>query len=178
MSKPRLYLDSCVFIDLAKVSLEIGTEELDPSRRDDVWFARRLCDASRDGAVEIFTSTITVAECQHVEGVVTDPIKELFDAFLMSGRVVTLVSADLFVAEEARRLRWDYNLSLAGADAIHLASAKLVKCSEFVTTDGHLRKQKIQSAKTVLEDNFIKIIRASQTRLLPREYRQADMLRG
>lgn len=77
MPKPRLYLDSCIFIDMAKVALGIGSASLEQERLEDIWFARRLCDAARDGAIQIFTSTLTVAECQHVDQQITDQVKDL-----------------------------------------------------------------------------------------------------
>jgi hypothetical protein len=77
-------------------------------REEDCWFFRRLCDASRDGVIQLATS-MSVAECLHVEepGGPSKETRELFVEFLTSGTIVDLVEPDIFVAERARDLLWN-----------------------------------------------------------------------
>lgn len=73
-------------------------------REKDCWFFEKLCDASRDGAIQLVTSMLTVAECLHIDepGGPTKKNQQMFVEFLTSGSVVHLVEPDLFVAERAK----------------------------------------------------------------------------
>lgn len=67
---PRIYVDSCCFIEAVKHRRGIalpGNLEEKKIRENDCWFFRKLCDASRDGAIQLVTSMLSVAECLHVE---------------------------------------------------------------------------------------------------------------
>jgi hypothetical protein len=58
----RVYIDSCCFIDMVKVKLG---KVLNSDRELDVWHLKHLLEAHRDKEVELFTSTLTIAECSH-----------------------------------------------------------------------------------------------------------------
>lgn len=173
-NKDRVYMDSCCFIDMAKIDLSVTDSIYDRSRIDAVWYLKRLCDAARDGEIEIITSTLTIAECLHDgNGHIGDKAKDLFEKFITSNRVALTISADYSVCVEARDLFWKHGILLAGADAIHLASAIVMNCKEFITTDEHFKKQKFKRAiAPIQKTKGIKIIRASETTILPTKYLQ------
>lgn len=176
---PKLYLDSCCFIDLVKfrrgmnLSLDDDTRK---SRENDCWYLRKICDAARDGALTVVTSMLTVAECTHV-GEAAPPSEEtqnMFIDFLTSGMVAQLVEPDIFVAECARALRWTYDIRLGGADAIHMATAQIEGCAEFLTMDETIKKQKVKESIPKLAKIGIKVLRPYETTLLPISYRQGS----
>lgn len=180
--RPTLYIDSCCFIDLVKSLLDrplVSLPSKERNRADDCWFLRRLCDASRDGVIRLVTSTLSVAECLHVgdSGPPDQRTRDLFHDFLTSGSVVELLEADVFVAEEARRLYWDRDVRVKGADGLHLATAMIHDCREFLTTDDRIRDQsrKFGQAVPKLRTIGINVVRASETRYLPDNYRTPDM---
>jgi len=146
---------------------------LPADRTDDVWFCKQLLKAARAGEIELYTSSLTIAECQHADGIADSKVQTLFKKLLTSGQYVILVQDSILVAERARDLRWVHELRFKGADAIHLASAAEMGCSELISTDGRYfdepRKSDIQSKLG------ISIIRAHKTANLPMHYRQADM---
>jgi hypothetical protein len=102
-------------------------------------------------------------------------LEQMFVEFLTSGSVVHLVEPDLFVAERARALYWQDGVLLSGADSLHVASAILDGCTEFLTLDGKIRKQrKFSTAIPLLRKVGVIVIRPSETGNLPNEYRQDD----
>jgi len=116
-----------------------------------------------------------VAECTHAgDENITDEVKELFVRFLTSGKHVVLIQPDVFVAEDARDLRWKHKISLSGADALHVASALSVGCKEFLTTD-QKRKGPLGQADKIAQLGMY-VIAPSATGLLPDEYRQTSAL--
>ena len=168
--KPAVYMETCCFIDIAKHRIGAG---LEVDRERDVRLCRDLLNAGRDGHLTVFTSTLTIAECQHVgEGAVPRAAQDLLHRLLMSGQYVTLVQLTPFVAADARDLRWKHNISLRGADAVHLASALDQGCVEFITTDDKLKKQKIAAAMPDLAPHGLRLIRGQDTLLIPNSYRQ------
>ncbi len=99
----RVYIDSCCFIDMVQVAI---TGQSTDNREVDVWHFKRLFEAARDKEVSLFTSTLTLAECQHVgDDKITDEVKSNFNRLLMSGQYVNLVQATPFIAQDARDLR-------------------------------------------------------------------------
>lgn len=168
MTKPRIYLDACPFIDAAK--RQIG--QLPQGRDTDLQYFKLILEAAKAGELLAFTSTLTVAECLHANGDMSDSVKKTFKALLSSGRYVTLVTPDPFLAEEARDLRWVHGIDLAsrGADYLHVASALQMRCSEFVTTDGPIRRKEPQLARLGL-----RVVTASGTNALTAERRQQPL---
>jgi hypothetical protein len=121
---------------------------------------------------------LTVAECTHV-GETALPSKEtrdMFIDFLTSGMVTQLVEPDIFVAECARDLRWTYDIRLGGADAMHMATAQMEECPEFLTWDDKIQKQKMKEAIPKLAKIGIKVLKPSETTVLPLSYRQGNFL--
>lgn len=181
-TKPRLYVDSCCFIEAVKhrkgIPLSGDAAEV-KIRENDCWFFRKLCDASRNGAIQLVTSMLSVAECLHVEegGRPSQETRDLFVEFLTSGTVVDLVEPDLFVAERARDLFWQDGILLSGADSLHVASALIDGCTEFLTLDGKIRRQKkFATAIPLLKNVGLSVLRPSETGNLPNEYRTDDLI--
>ncbi len=163
MTKAKLYIESTCFIDMAKEAIRSFTKTSD----NDVWFCKKLLEAHRDGQVQIFTATLTVAECQHADGICDDRVQRFFKSILTSGQYVSLVQDTVMIADRARHLRWTHNLSFDGADSIHIASALEMGCSEFLTKDQHFLSRIKEASKL-----GISIIQPHETLLLPGEYRQ------
>src|SRR5947208_2192260 len=100
--------------------------------------------ASRDGKVEVLTSTLSIAECTHAGGNYSEDVRNLFRKVLTSGQYVILIQDTILVAERARDLRWVHNVSFKGADSIHIASALDQNCGEFVTFDGKMHDRALE----------------------------------
>ena len=82
----RIYIDSACFIDMVKTHLG---KQLETDREKDVWFLKRLFEASRDRELELFASVLSIAECQHAgDGDISEPAKARFDRLLMSGQYI------------------------------------------------------------------------------------------
>ncbi|MGZ6269983.1 MAG: type II toxin-antitoxin system VapC family toxin [Candidatus Limnocylindrales bacterium] len=122
----RLALDSNVFIYL----FEGSGHEADR--------AAELADAIGAGLVEGSLSALGLAE------ILAEPARqgaaqllERYEAELTSFEHLTLAPVDVVVARDAALLRVTGELSLA--DAIHLASARRVGATAFVTNDRRIR---------------------------------------
>jgi hypothetical protein len=135
--KPRIYVESCCFIDVAKQAIKT----LPPERGLDVWHTWKILEAHKDGEVLAYTSVLTIAECTHADAVMDAKVRELFTRLLTSGQYVALVQPTPFIAADARDLRWQHGIVLRGADYLHVASGLAVKCSEFLTTDTKITGQ-------------------------------------
>lgn len=134
MSKtpPRYYWDSCVFISL------IGK----PSERSPI--VTELMHRAQAGKIEVFTSTFAIAEvgfATHEKATkkVDEDVEERIKKLWRVPTPITLVEFHQFHAEESRMLMrsglekgWT---GLKGKDAVHLATAKLIKVDEFHTYD-------------------------------------------
>jgi len=90
--------------------------------------------------------TLTIAESRRADGAPTEEVKRLFNSILVSGKVVLLTQMTQTIAERARDLHWDHGINLGGADAIHVATALTVGCSEFLTFDANKRIVHINTA--------------------------------
>jgi predicted nucleic acid-binding protein len=164
----KIYMDSCCFIDMVKT--KIG-KTLSADRELDVWHLKRLLEANRDKEIEIYTSTITIAECSHAgDGDISEIVRNTFSLLLMSGQYVRLVQPTPFIAEDARDLRWKHGIALRGADAIHVASALDRKCEEMLTSDGRL--ERLNKSVTILTKLGLNIRAGRNTDCLPHKYRQ------
>jgi len=171
-NRPRVYVCACCFIELVKQA--VG-KALEAGRDDEVWFIDQLLKANLDGEIDVYTSTLTIAECTHVgDENITDEVRNLFVRFLTSGQYVTLVEPDVFVAEDARDLRWKHGIPLSGADALHVASGLSVECKEFLTLDDK-RKGPLQQRSKIAALGMT-VIKPSQTGLLSDERRQTSMV--
>lgn len=173
MSKPRIYIDACPIIDLVKHRLQMQSED---DRQRDAWFTDRLIQAAKQQKVELFTSTLTIAECTHVKDEQKDKeAQPFFLGLLASGKSgFALVQSTVTIAENARNLRWIHGLALKGADAIHVAAAIAMKCDEFITTD---EKGLLKRAEALANLN-LRVCRPSDTKLLPPEFLQENLPLG
>ncbi|MGO9129751.1 MAG: hypothetical protein ACLQIS_08490 [Bryobacteraceae bacterium] len=95
-----VYLDACCFIEAA--SFERGKHK--PGRESDVLFTKALLEAHFDREVELFTSSLSVAECQCIKDdksqrILDDQVKENFRIVLTSGQFVSLVQDTILVAQ-------------------------------------------------------------------------------
>jgi predicted nucleic acid-binding protein len=160
-------MDSCCFIELALQS--IGKHET--NRENDLWFLKELLNAAYDEKIEVLTSTLTIAECAHAKGDVSEDVKTLFKKFLTSGRYVFLVQDSVLVAEKARNLRWVHSLAFSGVDAIHIASALEMKCDEFITWDN-----KPHDNAKELSNLALTVCLPADTHCLPDEYLQQPLI--
>jgi hypothetical protein len=88
----RSYLDSCCFIDVAKQT--IGN--LPSNRNEATWYVWKLLEANKSREIEVFTSTLTIAECTHADSVMNQKVRELFTRLLMSGQHARLVQRQCF----------------------------------------------------------------------------------
>lgn len=170
--KPKIYLDAAPIIDLVKFRVGVG---IDTIREQDAWHVQQLLKAARDGKIDILTSTLSVAECTHVEDhAKLEQAKPFFLQLLTSGRGgIALVQPTLAIMEEARNLRWSHGISLKGMDSIHTATAVRFRCNEFLHRDG-----RISNSKGAFQAMGLRLCAPSDTLLLPDEYRQTVLAIG
>lgn len=178
-SKPKVYIDSCGFIDAVKQI--VGKLPSSSDREADVWHIKKLLEAHRNRDVSVVTSYLTLAECVAVEAgqaAVPEDVQEQFRRFLTSGQYVELLQQTPRTAQIAQNLRWKHRLVFGGADALHFAAAIEAAVDEFVTTDEQLKKPKVAASVGALGAIGLKLIRAADTKCLPDSYRQTEMLDG
>jgi predicted nucleic acid-binding protein len=120
----RVYWDSCVWLGV----LNDEPEKIDSAK----WIIER----AEQGEVEIWTSTITLAEVFKIRAGATDPDADRrLDDFL-SQPYIQHVQVDQDIAMEARRLlRAKFSGLRKPNDAIHLASAVWHDIETFHTFD-------------------------------------------
>lgn len=168
-------MDSCDFIEAIEHSEGVPT---DPTRANDTWYIRKCLEASRAGEIKAITSMLTIAEVRRAGDVplerVTDRVKRVIRSVLTSGRIVTLAEMTQGIAEKARDLHWEHGINPGGADAIHVATAIVTGCKEFSTSDA--RKKSPHAYKAEIAALGVRVIRAADTRLLPKEYLQGSIL--
>lgn len=167
-SLTRIYIDTCPLIEVLK---HLDGKPVSQDRENEIWLTQRCLEAGLHGEVELITSTLTIAE---LRGVGTRPVpdetKRIIHSVLTSGRVMQLSMITQSITELARDLDWVHGINLGGADAIHVATALTLKCTEFLTLDGKLLKSAEQIAELGL-----RVILPSQTTELPPKYRQGKL---
>lgn len=166
---PRIYSDANPIIELAKWAKNVH----DTAREADLVVMEQLLKAANNGLVNMYTSSISVAECVAVGDDWGPDVQDFFNGVLTSGRMFSLVQDTIFVTEYARDLRWKHNIRLSGMDAIHVASAIENKCIEFLTWDLGINS-KSQIKIDFLASQGIQCITPSQTQSLPPLYRQTQ----
>lgn len=166
----RVYLDACCFIEVAKAKIGAATNPYGQF----VWPVQTLLSAAKNGDILAFTSTITLAECLHADGACDEEVQRLFRAMLGSGRSgVTPVSADWFVSERARDLRWKHKIMLNPLDSLHAATALELKCDEMLTFDGVTGKRKsLLKAAPEIGKLGLSVLLPDKTLSIPDKYRQ------
>lgn len=177
-SKPKIYLDSCCFLDMLQHTVKIGDKS---SRTAHVFYLRKLLQFAKTGGAEIFTSTLTVAECTHVIDVAqstqpkiyTDEIKRLIDGMLMSAKSgVMPVQPTPNIVKAARDLLWVHGVAHKAMDAIHIATAMHLKCDYLLTTDVPLKDKMLPLATTI----SLRFCTADNLKhLMPSDTAQADL---
>lgn len=175
MNKPRIYLDSCCFIDIAKEA--VGN--LPMERNNDVWFFKKILEAHKAGDLVVLTSILSVAECLATEkGQLTVPqvTQDRYRLLLTSGQYVQLVNPTPVTTRLVQKFRWEHQLVLGSVDAFHFAAALEANCDEFVTTDDRLKNQKVAAALPILTGLGMRLISAPSTAHLPDKYRQGSTL--
>lgn len=164
---PRIYSDANIVIELGKLARNMHRKD----RAYDLWVFQQMLKASQAGDIDLFTSTISIAECVHVEGIYDAPVQEFFTGILTSGRMFKLVQDSIFVAERARDLLWKHNLKLKGKDAIHVASALDAGCTEILSWDTDMSEPSQATKINMLSDLGIRVVTPSNSLLLPSNYR-------
>lgn len=167
MSIPHIYCDANPIIELAKLSKNTHS----PERARDLWFLGQMLKAADNAEIELYTSSISIAECVSAGDDWGKDVQEFFINILSSGRMFRLVQDSIFVAEQARDLRWTHNLVLKGADAIHVASALEAECKELVSWDADMNNPRAAEKVAVLKKLGIDVILPSQSQLLPSFYK-------
>jgi predicted nucleic acid-binding protein len=166
IANPRIYSDANPIIEFAKWAKKTH----DPLREPDMLMMQKLLQAANNEDISLFTSSISVAECVAAGDDWSIDVQEFFIGVLGSGRMFKLVQDTIFVAEQARDLRWKHNIKLSGMDAIHVASAIEAQCTEFLTWDRGINKIKSQLKAKFLASQGIAAITPSMTKLLPPSY--------
>ena len=123
----------------------------------------RLLRQALHGDIEVWASTLVVAECLSVgrDANVPQEVRDEFERLLTAGKPVKLYDVDLFVAERARDLRWVHGVNCGGgADGIHVATALELECDEFLTTN---RRRGPLNAATELALLGLRVVEAPHT---------------
>src|SRR3989304_552460 len=89
-NKPRVYIDSCSYIDVAKGRTKAAWKTGEEDRAQQLWFIETLLVAALTGDVEIYGSTLIQVECRFTESREAMPKapNELFKNLLSAGNPV------------------------------------------------------------------------------------------
>ena len=136
----RIYFDANVFLAY------VGNEE---GRADTV---QTLLDEARRGEVEILTSVLTIAEvaygAQERDTGLTEAGEEAIDQLWAPASPVTLVDVSQAVTRHARMMIRSAQVQgmtgLRGADAVHLATARMFGCGRIFTYEKESRRRRWQ----------------------------------
>ena len=139
-SKRRLYFDANVF--LAYVGNEAG-------RADTV---QALLDEARRDEVEVMTSVLSIAEVAYGaherDHGLTEAGEEQIDQLWAPASPVTLIDVTHAVTRHARQIirsaKSEGLCGFRGADAVHLATARMHACDELFTYEDQARRARWQ----------------------------------
>jgi len=175
---PRVYIDACYYIDVAQGRHAVN---VDPARLSHLPYLEGMLLASGDGVIEVWASTLIIAECLYVDGqldTVPEAVRQTFQSLLTSGSFVKLQAVDFFIAERSRDLRWvDEVRGLRGADAIHVATALELGCDEFITSNRSKGPLQGDTPKK-LNDLGLRVIQAPDTQVLSNDYLPPPLFHG
>jgi predicted nucleic acid-binding protein len=150
-----------------------GERGLPLDHADDADMTVRLLRASRDGAIECWTSMMAIAEVLRVgEGPPDVQVQLRIQNLLLSGRDGVFVHGiSPSVVIKARDLYWVDGLKERAADRLHVATALDLGCVEILSVDGRLARKfdRTKIASCALRS-------ARETRNLPDEYRQDSLV--
>ena len=137
---PKVYVDTCVYIDLLTKNGDLHMDSQEPRWK----IAKALFDAVNDDRVTLAASALIEAEVQCVGAVrngtqaVLNKVRGWFTA-----ESTIWTDVDRLLAQDAASLarmwhpqRADKDKKLGGADATHLAAAVRLGCDYLMTHDG------------------------------------------
>lgn len=132
----RVYADANVF--LAYIGNEEGRAEI----------VRAVLDEARRGEIEIVTSVLSIAEVAYGaherDHGLTEAGEEAIEQLWTPASPITLVDVSQAVTRNARTIireaRKQGLSGIRGADAIHLATARMFGCDEIFTYEGDARR--------------------------------------
>lgn len=168
--KPRIYIEANPIIDLVKY--EVRVPLLDENAKH-AWHTQQLIRAAQDGLIDLYTCSLSIAECTHVRDKSKEELaRPFFLGLLASGRGgFKLIQPTMVIMDLARNLRWIHNCSFKGVDSVHAAAAVHFNCQELLTSD-----QKMLSNSALLQQTHgIRICPPSATHLLPDDYRKPSL---
>ena len=178
-SEPRIYIDACCFIDMVAHDISIGVRS---GRDSHVYYCRKFLEAARGKEANVFTSSLTVAECIDIRDeskpnnfsrVLTDEVKRLFEGMLLSAKSgVMPVQPTPRIVKAARDLRWKHGATFTPLDSLHIATALEMKCGHFLTTDCKLKAKNIDIEKVL---GLVVCTADSIASLLPSKYSQLPL---
>jgi predicted nucleic acid-binding protein len=144
VGESKVYFDSCCFIDLAQMALKFPVKT---DREKHVHACKNFLNAARAKTPDafVFTSIVTIVECLYVtdlskaaqdQKIANLEVQRLFKGMLQSGTSgVMPVATTPMITEDARDLRWVHGITCKPMDALHIASARKLGCTHFITTD-------------------------------------------
>jgi predicted nucleic acid-binding protein len=171
MVKPKAYIDACCIIEAIKGRRGLPLDH-PPA---EVEMIETLMRAANDGAIELFTSTITVAEVIHLgEKPPPSDLKSFIERLILSGRNgIIAVAPSPQIVLLARDLAIDEGLWVGVADRLHVATAMSQGITEFYSVDGRLAKRIGNSMIRSL-----RIITPTAATILPQEYKTNDLFKN
>lgn len=172
----KLYFDTCCFLDMLQHTTGISPK---PERAAHVFYLRQFLELARAKGAFVYTSALTVAECQfvldesdksNVKKILTDDVKRLIDGMLLSGKSGVLpAQATPNIVKASRDLRWVHGTNFKPLDALHISTALRLGCSHFITTDAKLDA----NSKLIVNSLGLAFCVADSIKdLLPSDYRQ------
>ncbi len=175
MPVEKIYIETPCFIDALKYNLK-SASHLSSDLQNYVWHIQQILKASEAKDIQVITSALTIAECRrtHQEKSPTAETKRIINSVLTSGKIITLTQVTQGIAERARDLEWIDGINLKGADAIHVASALMTGCKEFLTSDKQGSRSPLKNADKIAKLG-LKVINPCSTQLLPPDYRQENL---
>lgn len=141
---PRLYLDSCIFIEVVK-----GTTRAGGDHEDKFDACLKLLRDFEQGACRLVMSELVYTETfhhgeakltdkrysRHARGATLEAAGDLIDNWFQRSDIIR-VEVHQEIAEEARRLALRHRLD--SHDAVHLVTAQDEGCTAFITLDKQL----------------------------------------
>ena len=74
-------MDANIIIEAAKQ--HFGNHN--KARENDLWFFEQMLQASEEGEVKLFTSSLSIAECTHIDGHVDAEVQRFYKGILTFG---------------------------------------------------------------------------------------------
>ena len=151
-----------------------------PDRDDDVWHCKQLLKAAKNREMTVYTSMLTIAECTHArasdgEKIITKKVRDAIEGYFFSAQSgVTPVQPSVFVLDIIKDMAWNDSLFLKGFDSLHVASALIMECEEFLTRDKLTEKERT----ILMVKHKLNVCYPRATKLLPDKYRATELFNG